>query len=187
MASIFGHALTAVAIGSSFSKKIKSWKFWLLGILCSVIPDADVIGFQIGIPYESFWGHRGFSHSILFAVLFGILITALFYSKNFFSKKGVLYMVFFTLCTLSHALLDGLTNGGLGVALFSPFDNTRHFLPWRPIQVSPIGASRFFSHWGLRVIYSELYYIGIPALLYIIFMFLMKRLKSKDGIADKHE
>ncbi|SEC40871.1 inner membrane protein [Tenacibaculum sp. MAR_2009_124] len=185
MASIFGHALTAVTIGSGFSKKIKDKKFWFLGILCAIIPDADVIGFQFHIPYESFWGHRGFSHSILFAVFLGILVTALFYSKSFFSKKGLLFMAFFTLCTVSHALLDGLTNGGLGVALFSPFDNTRYFLPWRPIQVSPIGASRFFSHWGLKVIYSELYYIGIPALLYIVFVFFVKRFTKHKHKAER--
>lgn len=167
MASIFGHALTAVAIGSGFTRKIKDKKFWFLGVLCAVLPDADVIGFQFGIPYESFWGHRGFSHSIMFAILLGILITALFYSKSFFSKKGILYITFFSLSTLSHAVLDALTNGGLGVAFFTPFDTTRYFFPWRPIQVSPIGASRFFSQWGLKVLWSECIWIGIPAVFYI--------------------
>jgi len=37
-----------------------------------------------------------------------------------------------------------MTNGGLGIAFFSPFDPARYFLPWRPILVSPIGASVFF-------------------------------------------
>lgn len=178
MASIFGHALTAVAIGTSFSKTIQDKKFWVLGITCAIIPDADVLGFQYGIPYESFWGHRGFSHSIVFSVFFGILITLLFYSKVLFSKKGLLYILFFSLCTISHALLDALTNGGMGVALLAPFDNTRYFFPWRPIQVSPLGASRFFSEWGLRVIYSELLWIGIPAMSYIVFTIFIKKLSK---------
>jgi len=38
-----------------------------------------------------------------------------------------------------------MTKGGLGVAFFSPFDNSRYFLPWRPIRVSPIAIHRFFS------------------------------------------
>lgn len=179
MASIFGHALTAVAIGTSFSNKIQDKKFWILGITCAIIPDADVLGFQYGIPYESFWGHRGFSHSIVFSVLFGILITLLFYGKFLFSKKGLLYILFFSLCTISHALLDALTNGGMGVALLAPFDNTRYFFPWRPIQVSPLGASRFFSEWGLRVIYSELLWIGIPTISYMIFAIFIKKLSRK--------
>lgn len=42
--------------------------------------------------------------------------------------------------TASHALLDMLTDGGLGVALFVPVSNARLFFPVRPIAVSPIGA-----------------------------------------------
>ena len=39
----------------------------------------------------------------------------------------------------SHALLDTLTDGGLGAALLWPFNFTRYFAPWRPIPVAPIG------------------------------------------------
>ena len=178
MASIFGHAAGVIAIGKGFSKELRSPKFWLLGILCSILPDADVIAFKFNIPYNSFWGHRGFSHSIVFALLLGIVLTVIFYRKHLFSKQGVLYATYFSLCTISHGVLDGLTNGGLGVAFFAPFDNTRYFFPWRPIQVSPIGASKFFSEWGLKVIISELFWIGIPVLLILSLVFLVKKLKK---------
>ena len=46
MASIFGHAVAVIALGHSFSKTITNWKFWLLAVLCAIIPDADVIGFS---------------------------------------------------------------------------------------------------------------------------------------------
>lgn len=75
MASAFGHALTAIALGISFNKSMINAKFWILGMLCSIPPDADVITFKFGIAYESFWGHRGFSHSFVFALLLGIFIT----------------------------------------------------------------------------------------------------------------
>jgi inner membrane protein len=58
-----------------------------------------------------------------------------------------------------------MTNGGLGVALFWPFSSGRIFLPFRPIQVSPIGVGNFFSEWGLWVIASELVWVLIPALI----------------------
>jgi len=61
------------------------------------------------------------------------------------------------------AFSDALTNGGLGVAFFSPFDTTRYFLPWRPILVSPISLTRFWSHRGIEVLQSELLWIWIPA------------------------
>jgi inner membrane protein len=64
----------------------------------------------------------------------------------------------------SHALLDALTNGGLGVAFFAPFSNDRYFFPWRPIQVSPISVRRFFSERGLVVLGSELAIVWVPAL-----------------------
>jgi len=44
-----------------------------------------------------------------------------------------------------------MTDGGMGVAFFSPFDTTRYFLPWRPILVSPISVMRFLSERGLAV------------------------------------
>ena len=109
-----------------------------------------------------------FSHSIAFAVLFALVIKLIFYpEEKFISKKaGFLFLLFFT-CTLSHGLLDSLTNGGLGVAYFSPFSNERYFFPWRPIQVSPLGAAKFFSERGLRVLKSETAWIGIPSLVLV--------------------
>ena len=177
MASAFGHALTSIAIGSSYSKQVNTWKFFFLGVFCSIIPDADVIAFQFGIPYDSFWGHRGFTHSIVFAILFGIMISAVFYKHIFLSRKGLPTILFFILCTASHGILDAMTSGGLGVAFFSPFDNARYFLPWRPIKVSPIGAIKFFSEHGIRVIKSEALWIGIPCTIYILLMKLVKKTK----------
>jgi inner membrane protein len=163
MASVFGHSLAAIALGKTFSEELRKPKFWVLGILCSIAPDADILGFRFGIPYGSFWGHRGFTHSFFFAVLFGVAITFLFYT----TKRPVLSL-YFAMCTASHSLLDAMTTGGLGVAFFSPFENARYFLPWRPIQVSPMGFKKFFSEWGLEVIKSELIWIGIPFVLMLV-------------------
>ena len=63
MASAFGHALTAITFGKMYPKFMNSWKFILLGIACSIIPDADVITFSLGFPYDHLFGHRGFFHS----------------------------------------------------------------------------------------------------------------------------
>jgi inner membrane protein len=165
MASAFGHALTAFTMGKTFPKNMSSRKFIILGILCSIIPDADVITFTMGIPYEHLFGHRGFFHSFLFAGILGVLVTFIFYPKHIGTWKGLGLMLYFMLCTASHSLLDAMTSGGLGVAFYSPWDNTRYFLPWRPIKVSPIGIDNFFSEWGWKVIKSELVWIGIPCLL----------------------
>ncbi|KAA3436561.1 metal-dependent hydrolase [Rufibacter hautae] len=177
MASAFAHALMAFTLGKRSQKENKH-KLLLLGIFCTIFPDADVVMFKFGIPYEHFLGHRGFSHSLVFALLLGILVTLAFSrSVPLASRQGLKLIGFFFLCTASHILLDALTNGGLGVGVFSPFDNGRYFLPWRPIQVSPIGAGRFFSEKGLAVIKSELVWVGLPCLLY----FLVSGLFRKNG------
>jgi len=168
MASAFGHAFAAYALSKGFPSKIQAKKLGILGIALAVLPDADVISFSLGIAYGDFWGHRGFSHSLVFSLFIGIVTTVIFYRKHFWSAQGALLICYFFLATASHAILDAMTSGGLGVAIFSPFENGRHFLPWRPIKVSPIGAARFFSMWGVKVILSELIYIGIPGVLWIV-------------------
>ena len=41
---------------------------------CSALPDLDVIGFRFGIHYGDFWGHRGFTHSLVFAALLASVV-----------------------------------------------------------------------------------------------------------------
>ena len=175
MASAFSHALMAITIGKTYSPKISSIKFIVLGCFCAVIPNADVIMNHF-VAYESFFGHRGFFHSFFFCLLLALLITIIFYRKEKLSvKTRFIFILFFFLCGASHGLLDMLTNGGRGVAIFSPFDSTRYFFPWRPIKVSPIGIAKFFSERGLKVIQSELVWIGVPCFLYIILMRFIRR------------
>jgi inner membrane protein len=178
MASAFGHAYAAFVMGKSFySKKGLSWLIFT-GIVCSIVPDLDVVSFSLGIPYESFWGHRGFTHSFVFSIILGFASTFLF-EQNIASRKFILIWFYLFACTASHAILDAMTSGGLGVAFFAPFDNTRYFLPWRPIKVSPIGASKFFGEWGLKVLLNEAIWIGIPSTIYLILVAIFKRLRSK--------
>ncbi|QHL89024.1 metal-dependent hydrolase [Nibribacter ruber] len=180
MASAFAHALLAVAISKTSTSKKQLFKFSALAAFCAVIPDADVVMFKFGVPYEHFLGHRGFSHSLAFALLLGVLVTKVFYrGVPLQSRQGLFLIFIFFLCTASHSLLDAMTTGGLGVAVFSPFDNNRYFLPWRPIQVSPIGIKQFLGPKGLAVIQSELIWVGIPSVLYLALVGLVKRLLRK--------
>jgi len=71
-----------------------------------------------------------------------------------------------------------MTNGGLGVAFFSPFDKTRYFFPWQPILVSPISLTRFFSGRGTAVLQSELIWIWIPAGLLAVLMLVSRHILS---------
>ena len=167
MASIFSHAAAALSIGACFCRPGIPKRLWVVGAVCSAIPDLDVIGFDFGIRYGDFWGHRGFTHSLLFAALLAaaamVAMPSMRSVKNFSTSAPWMWTYLF-LATASHGLLDAMTDGGLGVAFFSPFNNQRYFLPWRPILVSPIGIDAFFSDYGLAVLQNEFVWIWIPAL-----------------------
>ena len=178
MPTIFTHGFFAFAVSKLFRNKVNV-TIMTAAIICSMLPDADVIGFRFGIPYESMWGHRGISHSIFFAALLSLIVSTIIYhtlkQKEFsFFKLSLLLFI----STVSHPLLDALTNGGMGVALFAPFNNERFFFPFRPIMVSPIGASNFFSSYGLHVMKSEFVFIWIPAILVIAASLFLKRKTS---------
>jgi inner membrane protein len=160
MASFFSHPAFPVAMIVAKKNLLSKRLFWLC-IMLTCLPDADVIAFRFGIPYASQWGHRGFTHSITFAV-FTAFVCMLFSKKLGSSKK----VVFFTtlLSTLSHTVFDALTNGGLGVAVFWPFDHGRYFFPFHPVQVSPIGIKGFLSIRGIVVVLSEIIWIWAPCM-----------------------
>jgi inner membrane protein len=132
--------------------------------------------FQFGIKYGDMLGHRGFTHSIFFAALLAALITFAFFQKTPGSSLTIFLFLF--LSTLSHPLLDALTNGGLGVGLFAPFSKERYFFPYRPIEVSPIGVGAFFSHRGATVILSELKWVWVPSAIFFGLGHLLKRLRD---------
>jgi len=119
----------------------------------SLAPDLDVIAFRFGIPYPAPFGHRGAAHSILAALV--LASVAAFATP--LTAEGWTRSRLWLLCAVvavSHGLLDTLTDGGLGIALFWPFSNRRYFAPWTPIPVAPIGA-RMFTPRGVRVVVIE--------------------------------
>jgi inner membrane protein len=180
MASAFSHAVAALSIGSCFYRPQIPKAVWVAGVACSVVPDLDVIGFHFGVLYGDFWGHRGFTHSLLFAVL---LASAMAIVMSWRRTSGIGRFAVFGylfLATASHGLLDSITNGGLGVAFFSPFNNNRYFLPWRPVLVSPIAVSRFFTARGFAIMESEFVWIWLPAILFAAMVFTLRRMSQPN-------
>lgn len=172
MATLFTHAAFAFGINKLFPHHEFQGRCIVYSITLSLIPDLDVIGFPLGVNYEDFWGHRGFTHSILFSLICGFLF-ALIFMRQYLRTPKIWFMclLIFTLCGISHGVLDALTDGGLGVAFFSPFNQDRYFFPWQPLMVSPIGASAFFSEWGVRILLNEILYVWMP----LSMLFLFKR------------
>ncbi|MFO0600591.1 MAG: metal-dependent hydrolase [Myxococcaceae bacterium] len=130
------------------------WKSMVAFAAFALLPDLDVIGFRFGIAYSDPLGHRGASHSIVFAVLVALVGLALTRSRK---STLILFLV-----VLSHPLLDMLTDGGLGVALFWPFSNQRLFFPWTPLPVAPIGRGMLSARGAYVLLVESL--VFAPAL-----------------------
>ncbi len=174
MASVFGHSMVGVTLVKLFASK-QTRLLLLLAVASTILPDIDVLAFNFGIPYSHPFGHRGFTHSVLFAIIWALLLMWIFGKKD----KVVWFIVIF-LSTISHGILDAMTSGGKGVGFLIPFNNERFFFPFRDIKVSPIGIEKFFSEWGLQVLISEFKYIFIPCILLIFVRFIFQ--KSKKSI-----
>lgn len=175
MASAFSHAFVALAIGRAAHHPVMTWQVLFLGMACSIIPDLDVIGFSFGIRYGDLWGHRGLTHSLFFAGLLSTVLVGLCYRRHSSPAKAWLAVYFF-LCTASHGVLDAMTDGGLGVAFFSPFNTSRYFFAVRPVAVSPIGIGEFFTADAFRVLASEVTWIWLPTLGVWIFICSLQRI-----------
>ena len=160
MPTIFTHPIPAIALSAALGKEIISLRLALAAIVCSVLPDLDVVAYWFRFA-GGLQAHRGFSHSLAAAVLIGCC--GFFLGTWLHSGRKLAFVTLFC-ATASHGLLDAITTGGSGVAFFWPFDDTRYFLPWRPVLVSPIRPESFFSERGLRVILSEMRWIWLPCL-----------------------
>jgi inner membrane protein len=161
MPTILTHSLAALALMPCFGRERVARRVIAIGVLCTIIPDLDVIGLKLGIAYDSPLGHRGLSHSLAFAAVLAAGFALLLRATGVRVSAWRVWLFLF-LCTASHGILDALTNGGHGVAFFAPFSDERHFLAWRPVQVSPIGLRRFLSGEAWPVLLSELRWMMLP-------------------------
>lgn len=150
------HFAPAVALAVAIGPRTVGWRLTLAGAACAVLPDADFALYLLRIDtYSGTYGHRGFSHSIGFALLVGLLGALLAPAAG---RRRAFVGAFLALCTLSHPLMDGLFDRGICNAWLWPLDGARHCLPWRPIPQQ--GVPLF----GLGRLGQELVWIGLPLL-----------------------
>ena len=162
MPTIISHPAVPLALALGLGRHAVSARLLLAGMAASVVPDLDVLAFRFGVPYADDLGHRGFSHSLLFAAFVALVVACLARALgSTFSRAFVFVLV----ATASHGVLDACTNGGLGVAFFWPWSGKRYFFPIRMIEVSPLGIRRFLSEGGASVLLSELIWVWIPCTL----------------------
>jgi inner membrane protein len=177
MPSAFTHAVASIALGRAYTTRSVPVRFWVLSSVCAVAPDIDVLANRFGYDHTTMLGHRGLTHSILFAIALSGLVVLLFFRKPVEGMMSRLALfLFFFAATASHSVLDAMVDGTLGVAFLAPFSPGRFFLPWRPIVSSPIGLA-FFSSAGAATLLNEIMWVWVPSLMIILAPWLRRRFK----------
>jgi len=176
MPTIMTHAVIPLGLAMAAGPSRLPARLTLIGVGLAMAPDLDVIGFNFGIQYAEAWGHRGATHSLIFALLVALLIWPMVRKLVGTSRRSMLIAISFLFASMaSHGLLDALTDGGLGIALAWPWSDERFFFAWRPVEVSPLGVQRFFSARGAEVLGSELRWIVLPWLMFTASIFALRK------------
>jgi inner membrane protein len=160
MPTVISHIAVPLAVGLGMGRRSVPAPLLVAGVIASAMPDLDVLAFRFGIPYANEFGHRGASHSLAFAVVLGIVAAAL---ASRLQVSRLAAFLFVGASAASHGLLDMLTNGGRGVALWWPLSQERYFFPARVIEVSPLSLHRLMTGHGMGVLQSELLWVWLPA------------------------
>ena len=77
MPSIFTHAAIPLALWCAADRGRIAAPLLAAGVVAAMLPDADVLAFALHIPYADSFGHRGASHSIVFAAVLAVLAAVL--------------------------------------------------------------------------------------------------------------
>jgi inner membrane protein len=166
MATPVGHSLVALTIcaplqRTSLGRAMSIYWWMLILVLVSLLPDLDVL--LRWLSFSHLLSHRGLTHSLFFALIFTMVITVFCYLSGIIHGNiRTLIKVWLVFATVmaSHGLMDALTDGGRGVALFSPFSLHRYFFPIRPIPVAWINHAVLFSPYMLHVYAVEVALFG---------------------------
>jgi inner membrane protein len=151
-----GHVAVGLLVGRACEARTTKERVITMGLFggLGLLPDADAALVAAGFEYESQWGHRGFSHSLLFAVTAGAV--AYFLARRWGTKP--LFTAFLAfLAVASHGLMDSMTYRTRGIPFLWPFTEHRFQLPWRPIPPAPFGE-HFISRRGFDVMCIEMIY-----------------------------
>jgi inner membrane protein len=173
MPSSFAHAAAGLGIAAVFAPAAAPKRYWVIAAACAVCPDLDWIGMPFGNRdiERIFGGHRGFTHSITFAVLLGTAVAFFAFRDSRWNGQRWRLWVAFTLATMSHGVLDALTTQRPMIAFFSPFSTARYTFAWHPIR--PIGGM-------IQVLGNELLWVGLPA---VALVYLATRFRRSAVVA----
>lgn len=172
MPTIITHAAVPLCLGLGLGQKIIPPRLLFAGVVFAMLPDADVLAFKFGVAYGNAFGHRGFTHSLLFAALVPTLALLL---CQWFKTSLLKTWSFLFVSLLSHSLLDSITTGGKGVGWLWPWSDERFFAPWQVIRVAPFNLAKYLTPSGHAVIVSELYWVWLPGFILMMALIALRK------------
>jgi inner membrane protein len=156
MATIYTHAVVGLGLARLYTSRRMPWPYWALAAFLPIVPDFDAFSTA---PYDNYTalGHRGLTHSLLFALWVGAFAASLTFRRfgmSFWALSGLFFVII-----ASHGLLDALTRGGGKIPFLWPL--TGRYGNWGPIPVADI-AMEWPDPRRSRAIRSELLWVWLP-------------------------
>ena len=100
MCTVITHPAVPIALSVLLPEGTYSSSLLAAGALCSIVPDLDIVGFEFGIEYGDMLGHRGLTHSILFAALLAIFVAFTFFRNSDGSQLVIFYISSYQRCRI---------------------------------------------------------------------------------------
>jgi inner membrane protein len=180
--TIFTHALLPLIGAAALPQLRLSKRLVAAGMAAAVIPDLDVLtGPLFQIPHTHDFGHRGASHTLLFALL---LASVAMLRAGALRAPPLTAFLFLALATVSHSLADMLTQGGKGIMILWPLEDARFKFLLHPIEASPVGMKAFETGVIWQVLLSETLWLLLPAALVAFFTRLAIKSAAPRSVAD---
>ena len=121
MPSPIAHAVSGYAIAKGFNplKVSRMWRFALYAVFVAIAADFDFIP-QLVAGINT---HRGFTHSLSFAILFSLVLSRLVTRQTNFKRYLPTFILTLAIYS-SHLILDFFTQGGSGIPLLWPISDS---------------------------------------------------------------
>lgn len=179
MPTIVTHAALPLCLGLGLGTRVIPPRLLLAGIIYATMPDLDVLSFKFGVAYADAFGHRGFTHSLLFAFM---LPTLALCARSWFGAGYIRLWLFLFISLLSHSVLDALTTGGMGVGWLWPWSPTRFFFPVQVIRVAPFQLAEYLTPRGFAVMRSELLWVWLPGVVMAFGLYWRRIIQIKNKV-----
>ncbi len=172
MATIYTHAVVGLGLGRLYATRPMPWTYWGLVTVLPILPDLDAFSMA---SYGSLFGHRGITHTLLFALALSSLAAVATF-RCFRVSWWSLAILFFAIIA-SHGLLDAMTRGGENIPFFWPLGG--RYGNWGPLPVSDI-AFDLPDPRSSSAIRMELLWIWLPTIAAVGSTMIYRRLKRSE-------